>query len=204
MPCVRVVRTASEGEVVAAFLRAELDSARWGERLLAFLRQDGVDPAVVSNPDLGDPQELAYREALLDRHRGWLRRDGLFDGLPEHVDWSRAALKPAEVLAIRYINWDWWLELSGGTRQPLDAAGRIRRNAIRDVTAEWHEPIAARLKSPEPQPELIAVALPNDPRLVMVEGHLRLTAYALYPEYLPDELEIFLGTAEQMDRWTEF
>ena len=200
----RIVRTASEAEVVATFLRAELDSARWGERLLAFLREDGVDPSVVSRPNLGDPQESAYREALLDRHRGWLRRERLFDGLPRHIDWSRVALKPAEVLAIRYINWDWWLELSGGTRQPLDAARRIRRNEVGDVTAESHEPIAARLQSPEPPPELIALALPNDSQLVVVEGHLRLTAYALYPAYLPDELEIFLGIADRMDRWTEF
>ncbi|SRR5712692_9267417 len=200
----RIVRTASEAEVIATFLRGELDSPRYGERLRAFLREDEMDASVVSRPNVDDRQESAYRETLLDRHRGWLRREGLFNGLPLEIDWSRAALTPEEVLAIRYINWDWWLHVSGGTRQPVDTAERIRRNSIAGVSAEEHEPIAASLQSAEPPPELIAVARPARSRLVLVEGHVRLTAYALYPEYLPDELEIFLGTDEEMDRWTEF
>jgi hypothetical protein len=200
----RIVRTASEAEVIATFLRAELDSPRYGEQLLALLREDGVNASVLSRPNIADAGESRYRETLLDRHRGWLRRDGLFDGLPERIDWWRAALAAEEVLAIRYINWDWWLRLSGGTRQPLDAAERIRHNSIAGVTAESHEPIAATLASSTRPPELIAVAPPDHSRLVLVEGHVRLTAYALYPEYLPDELEMFLGTAAEIDRWSEF
>jgi hypothetical protein len=200
----RIVRTATEAEVVAAFLRGELESSRWRDRLLALLREDGADASVVGNPRVDDADENAYRAALLDRHRGWLRRERLFDGLPERIDWSRMALAPEEVLAISYIDWDWWLRLSGGTRRPLDAAARIRRNEIAGVTAEEHEPVAARLRSPEPPAELIAVAPPDLARLVAVEGHVRLTAYALYPEYLPEELEIFVGTAADIDRWSEF
>ena len=57
----------------------------------------------------------------------------------------RVALVPDEVLAIRYINWDWWLRISDGTRRPVDAAARIRRGEVAGITAEEHEPIAARL-----------------------------------------------------------
>ena len=200
----RVLRAASEAEVVAAFLRGELDSPRWGERLLELLREDDVDASLVRTPNVDDVAEGAYRASLLDRHRAWLRREGLFDGFPERVAWSRVALAPDEALAIRYINWDWWLRISGGTRRPVDAATRIRRGEVPGVSAEEHEPIAARLQSAEPPPELIAVAPPDRSRLVVVEGHVRLTAYALYPEYLPAELEIYLGTSEDMHRWTEF
>ena len=105
---------------------------------------------------------------------------------------------------ISYINWDWWLEISGGTRRPSEAAARIRRDEIAGVTAEWHEPIAARLRLADPPAKLIVVAPRDLSRLVVLEGHVRLTAYALYPEYLPEELEIFLGTAEDMEWWTEF
>src|SRR5204863_3991947 len=73
----RIVRAAREAEVVAAFLRAELESPRWGARLQAFLDEDARDAAV-----LQDPGADAYRAELLDRHRGWLRREGLFAGLP--------------------------------------------------------------------------------------------------------------------------
>jgi hypothetical protein len=39
---------------------------------------------------------------------------------------------------------------------------------------------------------------------VLLEGHVRLTAYALYPEYLPDELEVYLGISPEMSRWALF
>jgi hypothetical protein len=200
----RVVRAASEAEVLAAFLRGELDSPRWGTHLLELLAEDDVDESILRTPRLDDADECAYREALLDRHRAWLRREGLFEGFPERVEWTRVALVPDEVLAIRYINWDWWLRISDGTRRPVDAAARIRRGDVPGITAEEHEPIAARLRTAEPPVELVAVALPGGSRLVAVEGHVRLTAYALYPQYLPAELEIFLGMARDMHGWTEF
>jgi hypothetical protein len=139
----RLIRAASEAEVVAAFLRGELDSPRWRNRLLELLREEGVDPAVVRAPSLDDADERTYRARLLDRHRAWLRREGLFEDFPERVELSRVAFGPDEVLAIRYINWDWWLRISNGTRRPGDAAARIRRSEIAGVTAE-----GARARSP--------------------------------------------------------
>jgi hypothetical protein len=59
------------------------------------------------------------------------------------------------------------------------------------------------IRSADPPPELIAVATPGGP-LVLIEGHARLTAYALYPEFLPDELEILLGTSEDVAQWSEY
>jgi hypothetical protein len=198
---VRILRPVSEAEVVAAFLRGELASARWREGLLELL---GEEVSPVTTPNLNDEEENAYRARLLDRHRGWLRREGLFNGLPERIDWCRAGLTPEEVLAIRYIDWDWWLRVSGGNRSPLDAARRIRAGLVPGGNAEWHEPIAARLASADPPAELIAVGPPDRSRLVVMEGHVRLTAYALYPAHLPDELEIYLGTSAEIDRWSEF
>jgi hypothetical protein len=37
--------------------------------------------------------------------------------------------------------------------------------------------------------------------MVLLEGHVRLTSYALWPEYLPDELEILLGLSENAASW---
>jgi hypothetical protein len=197
----RILGPATEAEVVAEFLRGELESERWRAQLLALLDEDDADVAVVERPDVDDPAESAYRAQLLDRHRAWLRREGLFHGFPLRVEWQRAALSPDEVLGILYIDWDWWLRLSGGTRRPLDAAARIRAGAVPGVTAEEHEPIA---RGTGTQAKPIAVTDPARSRLVCLEGHVRLTAYALYPEHLPDELEIFLGTAPDMSAWSEF
>jgi hypothetical protein len=65
------------------------------------------------------------------------------------------------------------------------------------------ERIARRLQSDDPPPELIAVATPTGP-MVLVEGHVRLTSYALFPEYLPPQLEILLGISERISEWSEY
>jgi len=128
----------------------------------------------------------------------------MFRGLPDEIDWSLVELPPEEALEIRYIDWDWWLDLSAGTRAPLEAARRIRAGEIEgDDSAGW-EPVAARLHSDRPAPPLIAVADPSRSKLVLLEGHVRLTGYALFPEYLPDKLPVFLGTSPWIDEWCMF
>jgi hypothetical protein len=189
----------SEDEVVAVFLRAEIDSGRYGRKLSALLERDGRDHAVLRRPDVSDPSANDYRRRLLDEHRAYGRREGLFLGFPRQVDWYRAELSRDEVLDIRFIDWDWWLELSKGTRRPRDAARRIRAGEVPGVTAAEHEPFART-----PQPELIAATTPALSPLVLVEGHVRLTAYALHPELVADELEILLGVSDEMAGWSEF
>ena len=201
---ITILGRATEAEVVARFLRGELESPRWGKRLRDLLAGQGQPQSLVTRPDLSRPNENEGREALLDELRGWSRRQGLFLGFPEQIDWFRASLTPDQVLAIRYINWDWWLEISGGTRLPLDAAERIRAGEVPGSTAEEHRPIAMRLYTSAPLPELFAVAPVDLSKLVLVEGHVRLTAYALYPECLPDALEILLGVSDEISHWCQF
>jgi hypothetical protein len=200
----RLIRSSSEAEVVAVFLRAELDSPRYGERIRELLPAAGLDMSALLAPELGDADANARRAGVLEAHRAWLRRDGLFGGFPEEVDWRLVGLTREEVLSILYIDWDWWLRVSGGTRLPFDAAARIQADEVPGSTADSHEPIAARLRTDDHPPELIIVSTPDLSRLVALEGHVRLTAYALFPEYLPEELAVYLGTAEDMERWALF
>lgn len=195
----RILRPATEDEVVAVFLRAELDSGRYSEVLRNLLERDGVDVEVVARPDVADPAANRYRRGVLDEYRGFEQRIGLFGGFPERVDWHRAALSRDEVLDVRYIDWDWWLEISDDTRRPRVAADKIRRGEVPGATVEEH-----RLLLDVPQPELIVVTKPGRENLVVLEGHFRLTAYAMFPELLPDELELYLGEAEDMGAWGNF
>lgn len=200
----RIVGHVDEAEVVAAYLRGELESDRFSARLRELLECDGADPAVLSHPDLGDPAANAYRLALLGEFRGFGRGEGMFQNFPASVGWSRVALTREELEAILYIDWDWWLRISGGTRRPADAAARIRDGGVPGSNAEEHEPVARRLLDGPPLPELIVVTTLERPRLVLVEGHVRLTAFMLFPSYLPDGLEVFLGEAEDFERWGLF
>ena len=189
--------------MVAAFVRAELESPRFRDQVLALLAADGKDASLVVRPNVEDADENAYRDSLLDRYRGWTRRDGLFNGFPHDVEWFRAPLTPAELLSILYIDWDWWSKISGGTRRPLDAARRIRSGEVPGATVEGNEAIAARPRAGDDH-ELIVVAPRDQSRLVLLEGHVRLTAYALFPDALPAELEILLGLSDELAGWSNF
>jgi hypothetical protein len=200
----RLLHRVSEDEMIAVFLRGELDSGRYGDKLRALLARDARAVDVLRRPDLGDAAENGYRRRLLDEHRAYERREGLFQGFPSRVDWFRASLTADEVLDILYIDWDWWLELSRGSRRPRDAARLIRAGEISGVSVdEGDERIAAAARTGRAT-ELIAVTTPSHTPLVLVEGHVRLTAYALFPDYLPRELELLLGVSEEITSWSEF
>jgi hypothetical protein len=201
---VRLLQPIAEDEMIATFLRAEIDSRRYGGKLRELLARDGRELDVLRQPDLADSDANEYRRNLLEEHRAYERREGLFFGFPRHVEWFRAALEPDEVLDILYIDWDWWLDVSGGTRRPTDAARRIRAGGVPDTNLAEDEQIAAALRGSPRPPELIAVTTPSSAKLVLLEGHVRLTAYALFPDCLPPELEILLGISEDMARWSGF
>jgi hypothetical protein len=195
----RIIESVTEDEVIACFLRAELDSGRYGEVLRELLDRDDRDVDVLARPDFADLAANRYRSALLDEYRGFEQRIGLFGGFPERVEWHRAALSRDEVVDVLYIDWDWWLEISDGTRRPKVAAAKIRRGEVPGSTVEEH-----RMLFDVPQPELIVVTKPDRAKFVVLEGHYRLTAYAMFPELVPDELEVYLGEAEDMGAWGNF
>jgi hypothetical protein len=162
---VRTIRQATEAEVLECFWRGELaSSSRWTS---------------------ADVEE---------RKRTWRERSGLFHGFPDDVAWERVALTPDEVLGILYIDWDWWVRVSNGTRLATVAAEVQGRD-------DGDRAIAAAVAT---NPELIVVTDPVQSRLVLLEGHVRLTAYAAFPGYLPAELELYLGTSPTIANWSEF
>lgn len=123
---VRLLRRAGGAEVVATFLRGEIDSIRFGAEMRDALRRDGHPASIVRQPNLGDRTEIVYRERLLGELRGWKRHQGMFEGFPARMNWRREALTPSEALGIRYINWSYWSQLSGKSRLATEAARRIR------------------------------------------------------------------------------
>jgi hypothetical protein len=193
---VRVIGASGEAEMVATFLRGELGSERFGPAIRAE-----IDERLLLEPNLDDEDENALRRGALEATRAYERREGLFHGFPDDVRWERVALEPHEVLALRYIQYSFWNELSGGSRRPLDAAERIRDG----IVVFGRLPTDGFLTAAESvdvagMPELIVVGGP-EPELVLLEGHVRLTVLALRPELLPPELEVLLGRSPRMTEW---
>jgi hypothetical protein len=170
-----ILRPATQDEVLGCFVQAERDSERYGHTVRKLLER------VPDNPG-----------AVLSAYRAW-PDGGLFGGFPRDVRWHRARMTKDELLEILYINWDWWLRLTNGTRRPRDAAA--------NQPADESDRVIARAAATNPP--LIAVREPGS-YLVLLEGHVRLTAYATFPEHVPDELEIYVGESPRMREWSEY
>ena len=176
----RLLESVDKSHVIECFLRGELRSPRFRDQILAAAEACGADEDKLLAPAAGD-----LRKRVLDRFRG----DHLGRLFDDPIAWYRALLDADEVLAIRYIDWDFWLELSGGTRSPVEAARRIRADG-----RHWDEPRGDA-------PPLIVVRRDPATPLTVVEGHVRLTGFAVHPELLPAELEVLLGEGPAAAGW---
>jgi hypothetical protein len=188
-------------EMVATFLQAELASPRFEPSILAKLERDGRDRSVIEEPDLSNPADNAYRAQVLGELRGYGRDQDVFQDVPADVRWYRAWATKDDLAQVRYIDYDYWTELSGGTRLAMDAAERIRQGieAFRVGNgAYWY--LAEALKAGATFPELILVGSNEGGPHVLLEGHTRLTAYFLAPECIPPLLPVIVGYAPGLDR----
>jgi hypothetical protein len=189
---VRVLAPATEDDMVAAFLRAELGSSRYGGQVVAALEAERLDRSQVEHPCTADAVANAARRRVLAAYRDY-PDGGVFTDLPADTEWRWAALGREELLEVRYLNWDYWIEVSGGTRRPLDAIPRIGDSPI-------YREIAAAVAAGRLPPALILIGRPPGIDLVVLEGHVRLTALTMAVQHLPPELEVLVGLAPAMDK----
>jgi len=196
--------------MIAEFLRQEHASRqRYGARIDASLREEGVDAAILTDPDLSDPAANAARRRVFARYRGYGTGEASYlTGFPDSgVTWACWAMRPDELLRARYIRYSYWTALSGGTRSPRVAAERIRRGVeVYGVSNTAFVELAERLREGLRVPQLILVtAMDDNPdALVVLEGHARITGFALAPEAIPDPVKVLVGSSPAIARWDEY
>lgn len=118
---------------------------------------------------------------------------------PASVRWVRAELDQVEPAKVRYIDYSYWNELSGGNRLPLDAARRIREGVrVLGVSHGRFFDVARAIARGQRFGPLILVGQHHND-LVCLEGHLCLAGYALAG--FPVEVECLIGTAPTLGRW---
>ena len=198
----RWLRASSEAEMVALFLRTELRSDRWQGDLWSLLKRAGLPGRVITDPDLSSDAENQARLWLLTEHRGYGTRTDYFPGFPDDVCWQWVAITPAELAGVRYIEYDYWNELSGGTRLAVDAAMRIRAGVTpfgvpNDTVLAMAQAVAAGARFP---PLILVTTGLDGDDLVVLEGHVRLTAFMLARDQLSPELEVLVGSSPAMPR----
>lgn len=200
----QVLASVREAEVVAAFLRAEINSSRFRPALVEILRRDGVGQAFIELPDLDDPIGNENRRSLLSELRGWGENRGLFTGFPAPVAWCRAAFACSELMDVRYANLDHWHYLSGGSRRPGDAARRLRSGLVPEIDLSFYQAVAYTLSLRTAPQELIMVSNVDGGDLVLVDGHARITALFLADKPALPQLTTFIAFADGLEGWVGY
>jgi hypothetical protein len=200
---IRSFRPATEAEVVLAFLRGEVDSERFGEDVRTAL-VDAGGLQLVRSPDLTSDRENRARERALAMARGW-RDAELFEGFPQQVDWYHGVLPPDVLTRVRFIDYSYWNELSGGSRRPADVLATLRSGRLpvwlSELGTDWCAQFAARLATAEAVEDLIVMATPDLRRLVLLEGHARLTAIFVGGLQRRLTVRAYLGLSEAIEQW---
>ena len=187
--------------MVAWYLAGEIASDRFGPAIRAELAARGWHDKVVTDPDLSDDTANRQRDALLAATRGWGEDREMFASFPVNVPWVWARLCPSELARVRYIEYSYWNEISGGSRLPIDAAGRIEDGVTAfDVPNTRFIRLAKALRNGAIFPPLI-LAGPSAEALVCLEGHLRLTAYAL--ARFPTSVECLVAVDARLAHWAQ-
>ena len=201
-------RSASEPEVVASFLRGELDSSRFGAAVRSAVRRAG-GLALLTDPDLLSPRENDARRAALAEARGWGSDHGLFAGFPTDVAWDHGLLEVGELARVRFIEDPYWTSLSGGSRRPADVRSTLEHPErlpawLRQMDLEWPIELAEVIAKEGVPGELIVVGTSDLDELVVLEGHARLTA--LFFGALHDRMPVraYVGTSSHIQRWQLF
>lgn len=193
----KLLKKITEGEVIAHFLKTEIESVRFRNKILAAVEKFGYTRKLITFPDLSDKEENEIRWRILKEFR-----TSTFHKFPEDVIWHRASLTKVELEKVKYIDYSYWNELSSGTRLPKVAAKNIQLGL--EVFGESNKGFlkaAEHIKRGGSFPAIILVAKDKQSELVILEGHLRMTAYFLAKECLPPELEVIIGFSKNIDKW---
>lgn len=191
---------ATEDEMLAAFLMAEIDSSRYGPNIRANLAARRLERRLIDAPNMTDSVENATRRQLIG-NRGYENREALFAGFPRDVTWRRVELEAPDFDTMRYINdtkaGSYWANLSDGTRL-VSAGARNLRQRPADPDTQQIGAIAQALRKGVRFPPLIA-AQHREGSLILIEGHSRATAYVM--EHFAGVVEAFVGSSPSMPSW---
>ena len=187
----RLLRPASEDDMIAVFLAAEADSDRYGPQIREILTALGQPRDIAERPDTRDAAANAIRRQVLAAYRDYPTGD-VFTGMPADVSWHHATLTAAELATVRYIDYPYWTDFSGGTRLAADGARRLGRWQDQPPGTIYRQ-IAENLRDGRLPPPIILLGEPGPANLVVIEGHKRLTGLLLCPHWLPAELDVVLA-----------
>jgi hypothetical protein len=193
---------ATESDMVALFLRSELGSVRWGDTIRDTLAELSLPLDLVADADTDDPAANQRRAAVLGAFRGYRQDRSLFEDYPADVQWRWVLLEHDDLDRLKYIDYSYWNELTRGSRRPRDAVSTIvSGEMIYGVSNRPAIDGAAAVRSGTVFEPVILVATDPASELVILEGHSRVTAYALAGQERPRQIRALLGISSGFAAW---
>ena len=199
----KIIKQSTENEMIYEFLKMEIASIRYAEQIKSILDELHLSTEIITNGNILSQQENAARAEMLNRFRGYGRNEELFTNYPASVNWVWAIFGNEDIEKIKYIEYSYWNELSNYTGSPAEAAKTIRAGkTIYDVPNDGFLIAAQKLKNGCTFPPLICLTDETESRYILLEGHLRMTAYALEPEFFQN-VSVLVGycSGEALDKW---
>lgn len=175
----QIEKKVSEDEVWLSFLKGELYSERFRDDLLQVLKDNGYPEALITRGNSMDVEENERRKKVLKGYRGYPDQ-GIFANFPKVKEWVRVNFQEADLENIYYLDYSYWNELSEGTSKPLVAAENVK--AGREVFGVSNAPFYEAAQKLELQFLPPVILLSSGKPMLLLEGHLRMTAYAMCPD----------------------
>lgn len=188
-PAIRVLRRASEAEVIAEFLRSDFENPAFRDY------QEALRNTVIK-PNLDDANENAKRRALF-----FIRHSSLWREIPTGTTWYEVEVRETGLEQIRAFPRAQWRKLAQGDYSITQVAERIRRHE--DIT---HDPFLLKIcairdellnENPILGPVVLIGVSENEP-LTVLDGNHRLVAAMLTSPCSVQKLRFLCGLSPRM------
>ena len=190
----KFIRKSDENEMILSFLKGELTSERFREKLLNIIPNTDI----IENGDITNEKQNIQRYQKMQEYRGYPNKE-LFANFPKIQSWDYVELDSSDIDKIYYINYDYWNELSNNTSKPTEAAKTIKSG--KEIYGVTNEPFIKGLREKDKFPPIILITC-NRKKYLIIEGHSRMTIYGLDPKKM-NQTYAYVGycSVEEMSKY---
>jgi len=185
----RLIRRVSEDEVIAEFLRSEVEAPEYRQHQAILQR-------ALTSPNLEDASDNAIRRALL-----FIRHRSLWKEIPTGTDWYEVEINEANLGQIRAFPRAQWRKLARGRYSINNIADRMRTHQHM-VDAAFREKIAAirnqYLKDDPGFAAVLLIGLNDSEPLTILDGNHRVLAALLSSPARLKSIRFLCGMSARM------
>ena len=190
-PSLRVLRSLSEHEVIADFLRSEFHHPEFRD-YQEFLR-------LVSEPDLESHRENALRRALL-----FLRRGAMWRELPDDTQWFQVKITRQDLERIRFFPRAQWRRVAEGSFYLSDMIEALRGKWSESEEDEFFRKLDRLTDSVQESlvnPTVLLIGVDEQSPLTILDGNHRIAAAMLaQPPADLNSFQFICGLSPDMTR----